>query len=186
MGILGAITGPAARALLVFNPYRYGVQVSQFSSFLFDLVKEETRELTAEVTDHAIQDGSDVTDHIHFNLYEGTLTGKVSNHSIYAPPRIPLLFEDRFKQAYDELEKIFLAGQFVTVFAVMRKYEDVLINSLTMVRDSQSGQAQEFVIGFKETRVVDPDGGVIRASVDIDMTVPDNRQGVSTFNLGAS
>ncbi|MCK5237402.1 MAG: hypothetical protein KAR06_10485 [Deltaproteobacteria bacterium] len=186
MGVIGALTGPASRALLVLNPWRYGIQTDIFSSFLFDLAKSESVAMEADITEHTIQDGSDIADHIHFNLFDGTLTGKVSNHSVYAPPRVPLLLTDRFKKAFDELERIWRAGKFVTVFAVMRKYEDVLISSLSMDRDPESGQAQEFIIGFKETKIVDPATGIVRASVDVDMTKPDNRQGVSTFNMGSS
>jgi len=198
ISIGGLATGPVGRALLVLNPFRYGIQqtggdgtfLAQFSqaSFLFDLAMSEGFSQSADVTEYAIQEGSDITDHIHFNLGEGSFTGKVSNHSIYAPPIIDptgLLIGDRFKTAFDELERIYKEGQTVTVYAVMRKYENVLINSLDYDRDAGSGQAQEFDIGFKETRIIAPAGGILRSTVDVPMTTPDNRQGAPKVNLGA-
>ena len=92
----GLATGPVTRALLVLNPFRYGIQqtggdgtfLEQFnkSSFLFDLAMSEGYSLDADVTEYKIQNGSTITDHIHFNLGEGRFVGKVSNHSVYAPP----------------------------------------------------------------------------------------------------
>lgn len=198
LGLGGAVTGPITRALLVLNPFRYGITqtgsdntfLEQFnkSSFLFDLVMSEGFELTADVTEHKIQNGSTKTDHIHFNLGEGTFVGKVSNHSVHAPPVVDptgLLQRDRFKAAYDDLERIYKAGQTVTVYAIMRKYEDVFINHLSYDRDSEMGQAQEFKIGFKESDIVSPAGGILRSSVDVPMTTPDNRQGAPKINLGS-
>jgi hypothetical protein len=189
----GLVTGPITRALLVLNPFRYGIEQTGGDgffkpSFLFDLAISESFNQEAEVTEYAIQNGSDITDHIHFNLGEGNFTGKVSNHSIYAPPILDptgLIQSDRFKTALDELERIYRAGELVTVYSVMRKYENVLIKSLDYERDSESGQAQEFNISFKETRIISPAEGILRSSVDVPMTTPDNRQGAPKLNLGS-
>lgn len=184
----GLALGAAARGMLLANPFRYGFSNSiiPLSGFMFDIVMEENRELTAEVTEHSIQDGSTITDHIHFNLAEGTLVGKVSNHSKYAPPTTPFN-ADRFKSAYEEAERIYLAGEPVTAYCVMRKYENVIITGLSMDRDGDSGLAQEFSMTFKQLRIVDPIKGVIRAqTIPANMGNSDNRQGAPVLNLGAS
>jgi hypothetical protein len=185
MALGGIITGAVARSLLLVNPFRYGVKQGAVNSFLFDLVTEETRELSAEVTENKIQNGSDITDHIYFNLAQGTLTGKVSNHSVYALPGASGYLKDRFKAAYSAIERVYQRGELVTIYCVMRKYENVIINRLTMDRDADEGRAQSFTIGFKETRIVTPDAGVVRASTNVDMTDPDNRQASPVLNLGA-
>lgn len=184
----GLTLGAAARGMLLANPFRYGFSNSlvNLSGFVFDIIMSESREQSATVTEHAIQDGSTITDHIHFALANGTLGGKVSNHSKFAPPTTPFA-ADRFKTAYEEAERIYLAGEPVTAYCVMRKYENVIIDSLSMDRDGDSGLAQEFTMTFKQLRIVDPIKGVIRAqTVPVNMGNSDNRQGSPVLNLGAS
>lgn len=189
---LGIATGATARALIVLNPYRYGIQKQSGTSVLFDLIMDETRELTAEVTENPIQDGSTITDHIHFNLWNGSVRGLVSNFSKYAilsaPGALPSgLLQDRFKQVYAELERAFYAAEPVTVYCVSRKYEGVLLTGLSTMRSSDDGQSQIFDISFKQARIVNPVTGTVGVAVNAPgVTTSDGRQGSPLVNLGAT
>lgn len=117
----------------------------------FDLVIDEEHSLENDVTEHPVEDGSPITDHIRNRLREGKLTGMVSNYSLFSYPLENLM--SRSQKAYDALKELWKKQVPVDIVSVLEVYKNVAIKDITMKRDSESGSAQQFEITFKEVSV---------------------------------
>lgn len=70
-----------ATSYLLFNPGGYYIGVPDtLVSVEFDLLLDEQHSLDAEVTQHTVDDGSTISDHIRLMPRKGSLTGFVTNH----------------------------------------------------------------------------------------------------------
>ncbi len=58
---------------------------TEIGSIFLDASVEETHSMSSEISSHAIEDGSDVTDHIHNNPRTVSIDGRVTNHPLEVP-----------------------------------------------------------------------------------------------------
>lgn len=123
-----------------------------------DLVETEQHDLVAEVTEHPVEDGSDVSDNVRLKPRELTFT-----NAIVSDTPIGAIAQDesrtgasaKFSQdAYNRLEAIWLARNTVTVVTGLKKYENMILDRLTVPRDSKTSAALVFTAHFKEVRIV--------------------------------
>lgn len=131
--------------------------------FQFDASINETFSKTAEVTDHPVESGADVTDHIRRLPEEITLRGWVSNDPIailaslrFGPPP-----RKRAEDAYDDLRRIMDNGQLVKVVTSLRDFENMALTSIAVTREKDSGRILDATIGLREiviasTEVTEP------------------------------
>lgn len=151
----------------VLFPKKYGIGVDYSSrkdntlafdsdSFLaggltFDLIMEESHLWENDVTEHAVEDGSVLTDHIRNLPRKGTLVGLISDYSLNAFALDNL--DSRYQKAYALLKELWQKRELVDIVVSMETYKNVAITSVDMRRDGSTGLSQKFKISFKEVTV---------------------------------
>lgn len=184
---------PKTRASLF---YRFGgYQVGELS---IDLILNEEHALTSTITSHPVEDGSVISDHIRNELQAGSLTALVSNHSLRATTATPdaepeqiiqdaqyAVLENRALAAYRTLKAIRDARKTITIVTVLEVYNDVAINSISINRDRDSGEALEFTLSFVQVKKVKLQSTAITAAVQpASMDTDLDRKSAVTLNGG--
>lgn len=116
----------------------------------FDLILSENHTISNEVTQHVVEDGSEITDHIKNNLESGSLTVLVTNFSLKAFGA----FFDRAQDAFDEIIRLWKTRELVTIICVLKVYENVAITNVKITRSAATGDAIVLDISFKQVKVV--------------------------------
>lgn len=163
-------------ASLFYKNRDYGV-----GNIVFDLILGETHNLKNTVTQYKIEDGSNISDHILNDVREGSLSGLFTNFSI----EVPGFILNRAQLAYDSLEQIWKAKDLVDIFTVYKAYKNMAITNISIVKDSDTGEALIADISFQEVTKVSLQTINILANISLeDMTSDINRQSSVGFNAG--
>lgn len=164
-------------ASLFFTPNKkFGIASQNSSNSIlsvqFGIILEEAHSLESNISEHPVQDGSPITDHIQNLLRKGSLKALVSNHSIIRgfdpqpPPEasswngVGSLTRPTFRvrnvalETWEQLKAVWKAKQLVTIVCVMETYTNVAIKSISTIRNGDTGDGQEFDITFQEVRIV--------------------------------
>lgn len=151
------------------------------SSISFDAVVREVHREAAAVTEHAVEDGANVADHVRPELDRLTLEVYVSNtplrahgdhmsgatgaiRSVDLSPygadggrSTALQWSgefDRRKAVYDELGRLRRQGGVVRVVTELREYERMVIVSLETAREVQTADALVATVELTQVRIV--------------------------------
>lgn len=146
-----------------------------------DLIVSESHSFNNRVTEHSVEDGSEITDHIENELIAGSLVGMVTNFSL----AVDGLDTNRAQDAFDEMERLWRQRSLVDIVTVMRVYEDVAITGIQVQRSEQTGEAISMSVSFRQVRVVQ----LKRVNLDVTINVPDmesqqNRQAAAPADVG--
>jgi len=147
-------------ALLVKNPTSVGTVV-------LDAALSETHTTSAMITSHPVEEGMDITDHIHRQPDALSITGIVSNISRLLQDSIPGVAqvsnlsslirgvnEDRAKTAYDDLRDLVEQKQLVKIVTTLREYDNMLLDNITIERNEQFKDALYFTVSARQIRIV--------------------------------
>ena len=134
-----------------------------------DLILTETHSLNAVVTQHPVQDGSTISDHITILPRSGTMRVLVSNFSlstakgdaradwdeIYdqgeaAQKSLP----NRAEEAWKKLKDLVKKRELVKVVTSLEVYEDVAITRVETTRDGDTGDALEIDSDYEQVTKV--------------------------------
>jgi len=133
-------------ASLFFSSFKsYGA-----GELTFDLITAETHNFNSTVTSHPVEDGSEITDHIQNEPESGSISGLISNFSIFSKG----LISNRAQDAFDLLYEMWKARELVTIVTVLKTYENMAIVSSPVARDDESGESIVFQIDFQQVNVV--------------------------------
>lgn len=147
----------------------------------FDLILTEDHNFSNIVTDHNIEDGTQISDHIKNELERGSLTGLITNFSI----QIFGLQGNRAQNAFDEMIRLWKERVLVTIVTVMRVYEDVAIENITVNRSEATGEAISMNVSFRQVKQVKLKSVEVDTTVKIaDMDDNTNRQAAPTADQG--
>lgn len=161
---------------LFFEKREYGV-----GSIKFDLILTESHNFSNEITEHNVEDGSVITDHIKNNLENGSLTGIISNFSL----KVFGVFTNRAQDAFDELIRLWKEKTLVTILTVMKVYEDVAITDVSIDRSGDTGEAISLNISFKKVNIVKLKTVKIDLTVNVGaMNTDQNKQASPKLELG--
>ena len=123
----------------------------------FEATVEEGHSGVAETTDHPVEDGADVTDHIRRKPDELTLKGVVSNHPILvlasfrAEPSVPGGDSStRAEDAYNWLRGVKNLGLLLQVGTTLRDYTNMAIIGMDVIRDKDRGNVLEVDLTLRE------------------------------------
>jgi len=123
----------------------------------FDATISETHIGNAQTTDHPVEDGADLTDHIRRTPEELQLMGVVSDaplvflSSLRATPSIPGGDPgNRAQDAYGFLKGIKDAGQLVSITTRLRDYANMAIVGLSVNRDKDKSKIVEVDLSLRE------------------------------------
>jgi hypothetical protein len=116
-----------------------------------DVSESEDHGKTAEPTQHPIEDGSDVADHVKQLPDTLTLTGTVSNTPVGF-----LAVDDptRARNAYDNLVFMKEEAQPLDVVTAWEEYEGMVIKSLSAPRSAAIGDAVTVTVSLQRVRIV--------------------------------
>lgn len=131
--------------------------------FQFDASLTEAFTKTAEVTDHPVESGADISDHIRRLPEEVEIHGWVSDNPILALASLRSGPSPRTlaKDAYDELRRIMDEGQLVRIVTELRDFDNMALTSIGVTRDKDSGTILDATIRLREviiatTETVEP------------------------------
>lgn len=171
-----------------------------------DAMIEEEHEATVDVTEHPVEKGADITDHIRPRLRSLRLYGIISNTPLGFPEPVAGAIQLaalatgvtvpsgliqsavdlmksgglflRVKAAFDQLQQLVDNAVPVTLHTPLKDYTNVAICSLRIVRRSGLGDAIEFTAYLKEVRTVD--------SLTVTTDVPANQPSKNIGTQGTS
>lgn len=161
----------------------------EFPGIVFDATVQETHNLNSEPTEHPIEEGSPVTDHVEVKPREISIEGIISNTplnlgatlqgagttagqiigrriggvigqqvgAIGAGALVGLMLNrsgSSTKNAYDYFRDLQKKRVPFTVITGVEKYENMILTTLTVVRDTTTGNSLRFTAGCKQISIV--------------------------------
>lgn len=116
----------------------------------FDLLLSEDHSLESSVTSHPVEDGSEINDHLQNETPSGNITGLITNFSIKSKG----IISNRAQDAFDLLYQLWEDRKLVTIYTMLRVYENMAITSAPVSRDNETGESLILQIEFQKVRVV--------------------------------
>lgn len=111
-----------------------------------------------DVTEHPVEEGSNVADHIRKKPEVLTMEGVVSDTPVEQSERDKLGTMKkpvgRAKDAFDTLRDLRDSGELVTVATRLHTYDNMAITSLVFPDDARTGEAVRFNVTLKQVRKV--------------------------------
>jgi len=130
-----------------------------------DLILTEGHSLNAAVTQHPVQDGSTISDHITILPRNGTLRALVSNFSLAAASSNKAeTWQDVYEQGeaaqeslpnraadtWEKLKELVKRRELVKVVTALEVYEDMALTRVETTRDGDTGDALEIEIDYEQ------------------------------------
>ena len=151
----------------------------------FDLLIDESHAMRFDISDHAVENGAAVSDHVTRRLRSVTVTGLFTNHpsngydyvretsdgyeladevDIESDEVTPVT--NRAQAGWTRLQKIALEREPVTLYTALETYVNVVITELRASRGPQDGEAVKFTMTLREVREVALSGTSVTATRD--------------------
>ena len=115
-----------------------------------DLILSESHSLTSTVSEHPVEEGAAISDHIQQNLRVGKLTGLISNFSIREGGGDGAT--NRAADAWTLFQNLWKRRELVTIVTTLEVYENVAVTNVSTERTSSSGDALQFDVSFQQVR----------------------------------
>jgi len=141
---------------------------SELKYMPFNLFISEKHNLKFRVSDHPLQDGTTISDHVHRELREVTIEGLFTNHPIRKPEGVKeVTFKDDYATKevkstmsntalanFTKLEELANRKEPVRLVCALEIYPRMVITGLEYERDSKSGSSIRFTMTLREINVV--------------------------------
>lgn len=166
-------------AQLVFLP-----TPTQIGALTLDCSVTESHHGEVETTDHPVEQGADITDHVRPRPDSLTIEGIVSNTPIVqvgdSGQQFPLYASGRRDDAYSQLKSFKDNGTLLTIVTKLHTYLNMVLTSLEVPRSAQTADALHFTAGFKEIRIVQ------NQTVVLQTATPQGKASVNKGKLAAT
>lgn len=116
-------------------------------SFEADLTIEELHERSAEVTQHPVESGGTISDHVILQPERLRLDGFVTDARLRDPEAT------RTQSAFADLDTAWSSGQLVQVITARKTYQDMVITRLDLPYDRP--ESMQFSIELQQIKIVD-------------------------------
>lgn len=139
---------------------------AKISSITLDASVRETHTSTAFVTNHPVESGVDISDHVRRQPDSLVIEGIISNTSIEFPANVPGVAavkgiatiiggveNDPVHTAYRELKNLVEGKKLVSIVTSLRKYDNMLLEEFSVNRDATNGNALNFTVRAREIRI---------------------------------
>lgn len=123
--------------------------LAQLDSIGWDATVSESHDISNDITDHPVEDGGNVSDHIRGKPFYLTIEAAVSDK-----PIDPGTIEPGRALAVYERLKALAKGQVFTVATGVGDYDSMAIESLSLPRSSTTGKALRLMLKLKQIRIV--------------------------------
>lgn len=150
----------------------YQKVLAQIDTVTLDASIRETHSTRVKITDHPVEQGVDISDHLRQEPDRVTIEGVVTNTPLgntqpafvsvagnqNTPPfsflRTSIYVMNLAENAYYALLDLAGADNLITVVTALRVYENMAMESLDVPRDAKIGQSVKFTATFKEVQIV--------------------------------
>lgn len=139
--------------------------------FEIDAAAQEEHSFDSEVTEYPVEKGADIADHVRSRPIVVTIEGIVSDTPLGSlrERRItefgdPLVAGDVSEGMFAKLQKIRDAREPVTIVTSLRKYDNMVLQSISIPRDATTGDALRFRAQFIQIVLVTNARTVIRTA----------------------
>ena len=124
---------------------RYGV-----GQIKFDLLVSEDHGINSDVTNFTVENGAEISDHIHNQIEKGSITGLISNYSL----RGGLFNTNKVQVVFNALMELWKSKKLVDVSTMLRLYRDVAITSMPIMKSADDGESVTIQIAFQKVKIV--------------------------------
>jgi len=157
----GALGGILDVVEFFAQPAGYSVIGSEQALFTLDVSIRENHQRRSQVTRHPVEDGSEVSDHIHLQPKSVTIEGIQTDtpSGLGALLIVPGML-DRFAstprsvEAWQYLDKLQSEKTILDVLTGLCVYRNMVITNLNAPRSAQTGRALQFSITLEEIIIV--------------------------------
>lgn len=118
-----------------------------------DIITSETYDLSNTVTEHPIERGGVITDHVYKNPVVITMTGVISKSPISIFDAISNGITDRHIEGYQQLERLHNNQQPFTLVTGLKVYQNMVLQALNAGIDVQEGEAVMFTATLKQIEI---------------------------------
>lgn len=118
----------------------------------FDALIDESRTLEATVPEYAVEDGYSISDAILRGAESLSMTLFVTSTPVTWFWRHGIS-KSRVSEVVKQLEELYYAGEPVTITTSENTYTNMAIESLTITKNVESGNAREIPISFKKINI---------------------------------
>jgi hypothetical protein len=167
---------------------------AQIDTLVLDCSITETHTVANDVTEHPVETGFNVTDHVRAKPDELTIEGIVTNTPFSQTQRTrivqalgitfasatdadQILGQPGYAEAaYTSLRDVRDSGRLITITTSLRTYENMVMTSLVVPRNKDVGDALRFTAQFKRVRVVSNKLAAAKKSSSPAKTVKNGKQ----------
>lgn len=126
---------------------------AKLGSLELDVSVTEQHQMQVDVTEHPVESGASLVDHVRPKPEVLTLRGLVTNTPNNVDPDNPdPTNAERAGRALAQLRELKDSGTSLTVVTALRTYENMVLASVDIPRDASSGQALLFDATLREIR----------------------------------
>ena len=163
----------------------FRIQKAEVGLVQFDASISETHNRESEITEHPVEFGANVTDHVRARPKTIEINGLITDTpvvflaSLLAESPVKGSFIPSFSRvgdAYDEFERMIDFAQTVDVVTSLTEYSNMAIESCSVVRDASRGNVLDCSLSLKEI--------VIASALTIGLPIPLNAANKAATNAG--
>lgn len=141
---------------------------SKLTYMPFNLFISEKHSLKFRVSDHPLQDGSTISDHVHQEMQECTIEGMFTNHPMrkleevnevkfkdeYATSEVKPTVSNTALANFEKLKLLAKQRKPVRLVCSLEIYPKMVITGIDYDRDSKSGSSIRFTMTLRELKTV--------------------------------
>lgn len=131
----------------------FGVTKAQIGSITLDASVSEDHGSEADVTEHPVEAGADIADHVRVRSPRLTINGVISNTPIslfnFGATR------DRAVDTWQNLKDLQAQAARLDVVTTLETYPDMVIESLSTTRDAARGDSLHFTATLRQITTVE-------------------------------
>jgi hypothetical protein len=141
---------------------------TRIGSVRLDASISENHVVDADISEHPVEDGSDITDNYLIGSRRLTIHGRITNSPIYAAGEPVwntvvitaannvgslITEEDRVEAANTEVTRMMEAAEIITVSTTLSDYENMMIKSYSVDRDVSLANCLDFTMELQEVLI---------------------------------
>lgn len=121
------------------------------TTLTLDAALSQGHERGADVTQHPVEQGADVSDYVRAKPHSLTVQGIIAKFPMVDPETEPE--KNRVAKAFERLERAVDGGELVTVQTGLKVYRSMAIVGLSVTREARNGHDMEVRLDFREVRL---------------------------------
>jgi hypothetical protein len=142
----------------------------------FDLLLSESHNFTNEVTEHFVEDGSTISDHIKNNLENGIINAVITNYSI----REFGSTAKRDVSVFEALKELWKKRELTTLVTNLQVYDNIALTDVSVDKTPDTGESSNITISFKQVKIVKLQTVEIKTTIKTKNTKTNKRRQAST------